>query len=71
MKQMPSRLCLMGGALRMRDGSDLTEYLKSRPMKDAGEVVILTREAAQQLLEDSNNYRFGLLADDERFALAA
>ncbi len=68
---MPNRLCLKNGVLEMQDGTDVTEYLRSRPMKDAPEVVLLTRDEAERLASEAYAYRMLHLSDDERFCIAA
>lgn len=67
---MPNKLRLTNGVLEMQDGSDVLEYLRSRPIKDAPEVVLLTRGEAVRLAEEAYAYRMSLLVG-ERFALAA
>lgn len=69
--KMPDRLCLKDGVLTMRDGSDVQEYLRARPMANAPEVVLLTRELAERLAHEAYLYRMSQVCDDERFALAA
>ena len=71
MSNMPNRLRLKNGVLEMQDGSDVLEYLRSRPMKDAEAVVLLTRVEAERLASDAYAYRMSQLVDDERFAIAA
>jgi len=71
MFKIPNRLCLKDGVLHMQDGSDVTKYLKSRPIKDANAVVLFTREEAQRLISDSYAYQISKLNDDERFTIAA
>lgn len=68
---MPNKLRLKNGVLEMQDGSDVHEYLRSRPMKDAPEVVLLTRDEAVRLADESYAYRMSQLVGDERFAIAA
>ena len=71
MSNMPNKLCLKDGILQMQDGSDVVAYLRSRPMKDAGAVVLLTREEANRLAEEADAYRMMRLIGDERFCIAA
>ncbi len=71
MSKMPNKLRLKNGVLEMQDGSDVLEYLRSRPMKDAPEVVLLTRAEAVRLADEAYAYRMSQLVGDERFAIAA
>ena len=49
---LSNRLCVKDGVIAMQDGSDLQAYLRSREaVANANEVVILTRSAAQALVE--------------------
>lgn len=68
---MPNKLRLKNGVLEMQDGTDVLEYLRSHPMKDAPEVVLLTRDEAVRLEEEAYAYRMSQLVGDERFAIAA
>ena len=70
--EFPNKLCIKDGVLLMQDGSNVQEYLRSRElMVNSAEVVILTRELAQKLAEESAAYRLSKLTDDERFCIAA
>ena len=71
MNNIPNKLRLKNGVLEMQDGSNVLEYLRSRPIKDAPEVVLLTRGEAIRLADQAYAYRMSQLAGDERFAIAA
>lgn len=71
MSNMPNRLCLKNGELAMQDGSHVLDYLRSRPIKDSPEVVLLTRDEAVRLANEAYAYRMSQLVGDERFAIAA
>lgn len=67
-KGLPNRLKVRNGELEMLDGTDVKTYLKANAYLEDKEVVVVTREAALQLLNDARAYRELM---DHRFALAA
>ena len=68
MSTMPNKLRLRNGHLEMIDGTDPVEYLKSSPIADGSDVVVLRRDRAEQMARDAHAYRALM---DGRYALAA
>lgn len=48
---LPNRLIVEAGILKMKDGSDVVEYLKTRKYLDGHDIVILRREDALRLID--------------------
>lgn len=65
---MPNKLRLNDGHIEMIDGSDVVEYLRSSPIPNGVDVVVLRRDRAEQMAIDAHAYRTLM---DGRFALAA
>jgi hypothetical protein len=68
MNAMPNKLRLKDGHLEMVDGSDPADYLRSSPIPDGSDVVVMKREHADQMARNAHAYRALM---DARFALAA
>ena len=66
---MPNKLRLEGGELKMIDGGDVQSYLASKTHMEGKEVVVITREVAERLLNEATLWRLQQMVEDERFAL--
>lgn len=72
MSGMPNRLRIRDGQIEMIDGSDPSEYLRSRKsLDDDTHIVILPRDVALSLQKDAEAFRLMTILSDDRFSLCA
>lgn len=50
-QRLPNRLIIEAGVLKMKDGSDVVEYLKTREYLEGHDVVVLRRQDAVRLID--------------------
>lgn len=50
-QRLPNRLIVESGVLKMKDGSDVVEYLKTREYLEGHDVVVLRRQDAVRLID--------------------